>query len=370
MTGLYIHFPFCKQKCRYCDFVSYPDKLSEGARYVEALLCEMKAYRGVAVDTIYLGGGTPTALAPACLERVLSGVACSFSLAKNCEITVEANPGTVTKETALSLAACGINRVSLGVQSFCDSELSLLGRIHSKKDALLAVEAIYSAGITDINLDLMFSIPGQTRESLLESLSQAVQLDPGHISCYSLILCEGTPMFEDNRRGKLLLPDEDEDRERYAMLVSFLEAHGYERYEISNFAKGGKISRHNTKYWLRAPYIGLGAAAHSFYENRRYENPPLLTDYYRQVESGAIPQGEAVSAADAMAEFMFLGLRLTKNGVSRNMFLQTFGETLDGRYGETIKKLAGLGLLIDEGDVIRLTDRGIDVSNAVFCEFL
>ncbi len=370
MTGLYIHFPFCKQKCRYCDFVSYPDKLSEGERYVDALIREMEAYRGAAVDTIYLGGGTPTALAPACLERVLSGVACSFSLAKNCEITVEANPGTVTKETVSALAACGVNRVSLGVQSFSDRELSLLGRIHSREDALYAAEAIYAAGISDINLDLMFSIPGQTRESLLESLSQAVSLAPGHISCYSLILCEGTPMFEDHRQGKLSLPDEDEDRERYAMLVSFLKESGYERYEISNFAKDGKISRHNTKYWVRAPYIGLGAAAHSFYENRRYENPPSLAEYYRQVESGAVPQGEAVSTEDAMAEFMFLGLRLTKNGVSRKAFLQTFGKDLDAIYGQTIKKLTVSGLLCDEGDVIRLTDRGIDVSNAVFCEFL
>ncbi len=370
MTGLYIHFPFCKQKCHYCDFVSYPGMLSFGERYVDALIEEMEAYRGALVDTVYLGGGTPTALAPALLEQVLSRVASSFSLAENCEITVEANPGTCDKSTFSALASCGVNRISLGVQSFIDSELSLLGRIHTKDDAVRSVEAVRAAGIRNLSLDLMFSIPGQTRESLYDSLFRAVALEPEHLSCYSLILCEGTPMYEAYNRGEIPLPDEDEDRDRYALLVEFLEKHGYERYEISNFAKDGKISRHNTKYWLRAPYIGLGAAAHSFYENRRFENPTSLSDYFEQVEKRRKPVGETITEEDAMGEFMFLGLRQTKTGVLRSEFQKSFGKSLDAVFGKTVKKLSELGLLVDDGEKVRLTDRGIDVSNAVFCEFI
>jgi len=370
MTGLYIHFPFCVKKCHYCDFVSYPDKLSEGERYVDALTHEMEAYRGTAIDTVYLGGGTPTALAPELLGKVLSRVASSFSLAKDCEITVEANPGTCDEETFKQLASCGVNRVSLGVQSFVDTELKSLGRIHTKDDAVRAVEAVRGAGIMNLSLDLMFSIPGQTRESLQESLFRAVALEPEHLSCYSLILCEGTPMHEAYNRGEITLPDEDEDRDRYALLVDYLRNHGYDRYEISNFAKGGKISRHNTKYWLRTPYIGLGAAAHSFYENCRFENPATLSAYYEQVEKGIKPVGETVTEADAMGEFMFLGLRQTEAGVRRADFQSCFGTSLNSVFGETVQKLCSFGLLEDDGDRIRLTDRGIDVSNAVFCEFI
>ena len=370
MTGLYIHFPFCKQKCRYCDFVSFAGKLSEGERYVSTLLTEMEAYRGAAIDTVYLGGGTPTALAPELLLKVLSRVASSFSLAENAEVTVEANPGTVTKETFVMLKEAGVNRVSLGVQSFVDSELSLLGRIHTKQEAYEAVSAIRSAGIGNLSIDLMFSIPGQTRKTLLDSLSCAVALNPEHLSCYSLILCEGTPMYEANERGELTLPDEDEDRERYALVTKVLEEKGYGRYEISNYAKEGYFARHNTKYWTREPYIGLGVAAHSFYKNRRYENPASLVDYYEQVESGKLPAGEAVSREDAMSEFLFLGLRQTKAGVRRSEFFKCFSVNLDEIYGETIKKLVKLKLLIDDGEKICLTDRGIDVSNAVFCEFI
>ena len=370
MTGLYIHFPFCKQKCKYCDFVSYPGMLSSGERYTRALIKEMEAYRGAKVDTVYLGGGTPTALAPSLLERVLSRVASSFSLAENCEITVEANPGTCDISTFKKLASCGVNRISLGVQSFCDDELKKLGRIHTKEDAVRAVEAVREAGISNLSLDLMFSIPDQTRESLYESLFHAVALEPEHLSCYSLILCEGTPMHEAYNRGEITLPDEDEDRDRYALLVEFLEKHGYARYEISNFAKNGKISRHNTKYWVRAPYIGLGAAAHSFYENRRFENPATLSDYFEQVEKGIKPIGETITEEDAMAEFMFLGLRQTQAGVLRSEFQKSFGKSLDDVFGKTVKKLVDLKLLTDNGEKIRLTDRGIDVSNAVFCEFL
>ncbi len=370
MTGLYIHFPFCMHKCHYCDFVSFPDRQSEGERYVDALILEMQEYSGAELDTVYLGGGTPTALAPELLARVLSAVRRFFVLADNCEITVEANPGTCDEAAFSKLKEAGVNRISLGVQSLCDEELRLLGRIHSAEDAKNAVFAARRAGIKNISLDLMFSIPGQTRDSLLATLKEMTALSPEHVSCYSLMLCEGTPMHAAAERGELSLPDEDEDRERYRMITEYLASCGYGRYEISNYAKEGKISRHNSKYWSREPYIGLGVAAHSFYKNCRYENPDTLAEYYLRVEKKERPQGESLTAEDAMSEFMFLGLRRTDVGVSRQDFALAFGQNLDDIFGEIVQKLCRLGLLTDNGDSICLTDRGIDVSNSVFCEFL
>ncbi len=358
------------QKCRYCDFVSYAGRLKETEAYISALQQEMKEYSGLRLDTVYLGGGTPTALAPAQLSQVLSAVRRSFSLAENCEITVEANPGTVNIETFSVLAESGVNRVSLGVQSFANSELIALGRIHTAKEAEEAVLAARQAGIQNVSLDLMFSIPNQTAETLTESLNRAISLSPEHLSCYSLMLCEGTPMYEDHLAGKLSLPDEDEDRRRDEFITEFLEKNGYERYEISNFAKPGQESRHNTKYWTRAPYIGLGAGAHSFFEGERFENPSDFSGYYERVSSGRHPKGEAISEKDAMAEFMFLGLRRTRDGILHRDFQESFGRKLEDVYGKPLEKLTALGLLEDDGRRIRLTKRGIDVSNGVFCEFL
>ncbi len=370
MTGLYLHFPFCVKKCSYCDFVSFPDMLSEGERYVSALISEMEEYQRETLDTIYFGGGTPTALAPELLAQVLCALKRNFSLTKDCEITVEANPGTCTESGFSLLKEAGVNRVSLGVQSLVDKELSLLGRIHSAEDAKEAVNMARRAGIENLSLDLMFSIPEQTRESLLFTLEKMVKLAPEHLSCYSLMLCEGTPMMRAAEAGKLSLPDDEEDRERYGLLTEFLEAHGYHRYEISNFAKDGKLSRHNTKYWKREPYIGLGAAAHSFYDDCRFENPDTLSAYYDRVKEKKHPTGEPVTGRDAMGEFMFLGLRMTKEGVLRKDFLACFGKNLDAVFGQQVKKLCGHGLLTDDGEKICLTERGIDLSNTVFCELL
>ena len=370
MTGLYIHFPFCMHKCHYCDFVSFPDQLSEGERYVDALILEMQEYSGAELDTVYLGGGTPTALAPELLARVLSAVRRFFVLTEDCEITVEANPGTCAEVDFQKLKEAGVNRVSLGVQSLVDEELRLLGRIHSAEAAKQAFLAARRAGIGNISLDLMFSIPGQTEESLLFTLQEMTALSPEHLSCYSLMLCEGTPLYLAAERGELSLPDEDEDRERYRLITEYLATCGYHRYEISNYAKEGKLSRHNSKYWSREPYIGLGVAAHSFFENCRYENPGTLAEYYERVEKRIRPEGECLTEEDAISEFMFLGLRRTDTGVLRQEFATVFGKNLDDIFGETVEKLCRLGLLTDNGERICLTDRGIDVSNSVFCEFL
>ncbi|MBE7021872.1 MAG: radical SAM family heme chaperone HemW [Ruminococcaceae bacterium] len=370
MTGIYIHFPFCIKKCNYCDFVSYENRLTEGERYVSALLLEMEEYRGEKADTVYLGGGTPTALSPQLLARVLHGVRDCFSLCPDAEITVEANPGTCDREAFLQLKEAGVNRISLGVQSFVDEELSLLGRIHSAKEAEEAAENVRKAGILNLSLDFMFSTPAQTRESLTYSLDTALALHPQHLSCYSLTLSEGTPLEKAVSRGELLLPDEEADRELYHFLTAYLEKRGYHRYEISNFAREGFMSRHNTKYWQREPYIGLGVAAHSFFRGCRYENPASLPAYYRRTEQGLRPAGVPVTPEDARAEFFFLGLRQTRCGVTRRDFFKCFGMPLEDCYGATVQKLCALGLLEDDGETLRLTERGIDVSNAVFCEFL
>ncbi len=370
MNGIYVHIPFCIKKCAYCDFVSYENRLGEAEAYVDALLLEMEAYRGVGADTVYIGGGTPTALPPHLLVRLLDGVRDCFSLADDREITVEANPGTCSAEGFARLAAAGVNRISLGAQSFLSEELTALGRIHTAAQTKEAVVDARRAGIVNISLDLMFSLPGQTLAHLAYSLEQAAALEPSHISCYGLTLCEGTPLHAAVENGRVTLPDDDTDRALYAMLCNTLHEKGYSRYEISNFAKPGCLSRHNVKYWSRSPYIGLGAAAHSFYGGRRFENPPQLSAYYRVVRGEQDREGARVTRTEAMAEFMFLGLRMTERGVLRQDFFTAFGTGVDAVYAAPIQKLCALGLLEDDGDRLRLTERGIDVSNTVFCEFL
>lgn len=370
IAGLYIHLPFCLKKCAYCDFVSYENCLGKAEEYVSDLLSEMETYRGETIDTVYLGGGTPTALPPRLLVRILEGVRKNFVLLADTEITVEANPGTADEQGFRTLADAGVNRVSLGAQSFIDAELSALGRIHTAAQTKEAVEMVRKAGIHNISLDLMFSLPHQTKESLTESLDAILALAPDHVSCYSLTVCEDTPLCKSVETGAVLLPDEETDREFYGLICDTLEKNGYGRYEISNFAKAGRESRHNTKYWLRAPYMGLGAGAHSFYGGRRFENPAGLATYHEVVLGAKARESEIVTEADAMAEFMFLGLRMTKAGVLRSDFKAAFNRDLDAVYGDAIKKLTNFGLLLDTGHRLVLTERGIDLSNTVFCEFV
>ncbi len=370
MNGIYIHLPFCIKKCAYCDFVSYENQLETASTYVDNLLDEMEQYRGEQADTVYLGGGTPTALPPHLLVRILEGARDCFHLAEDSEITVEANPGTCQKETVRALKKAGVNRISLGAQSFVDEELSAIGRIHTAAQIKEAVATLRAEGIFNISLDLMFSLPGQTEESLLVSLEELVALEPTHISCYSLTLCEGTPLYEAVAGGKTEVPDEDSDRAMYDLICKRLEKNGYHRYEISNFAKEGYKARHNTKYWIRAPYIGLGAAAHSFFGGRRFENPPALCDYEKVAHGEKDREGVCLTEKDAMAEFMFLGLRMIEAGVSKKEFFSCFGQELEAIYKEPIERLCRLGLLEERGDILRLTDRGVDVSNSVFCEFV
>ncbi len=368
--GVYVHLPFCIKKCAYCDFVSYENCLAEAPDYITAVLAEAEAYRGLAVDTIYIGGGTPTALPTEQLVRLLSGLFAVFCVDSHAEITVEANPGTADRHKFNVLAAAGVNRLSLGVQSFCDDELAALGRIHSAEEAQQAIYEAYAAGIQNLSLDLMFSIPLQTSASWLTSLQTAIQLPISHISCYSLTICDDTPFGAMVAAGQLSEPDDETDRRFYRDLCMFLKQNGLERYEISNFARPGYEARHNTKYWRHIPYIGLGAAAHSFWQERRFENPAQPAAYYDVVYNGAARPGESLTREDAMSEFMFLGLRLTQEGVSPKTFEECFGVSLQSVYGAQLEKLLRLGLLTHKGENFCLTDRGIDISNQVFCEFV
>lgn len=369
--GVYVHIPFCLQKCAYCDFVSYPGLLSRAASYLEALRAEAEHYRGLRADTIYIGGGTPTCLAVEDLTGLLEDLQQCFCVTDDCEITVECNPKTADGAYFNQLRKVGVNRLSVGVQSFCEDELRLLGRLHSAEEARECIKLAQDAGFQNISLDLMFGLPYQTKERLAENVKEALQLEPTHISAYSLILEEGTPLAERVQNGELQLPEEETEREMYHFLTEKLAQEGYLPYEISNFARCGFESRHNNKYWERKPYIGLGAAAHSQVEHLRFGNPVGLEEYIRLAHQEA-PIGretEILSKADEMAEFVFLGLR-KRCGIRKTKFSEQFSENIETVYGKQLANCYQWGLLTEDGDTIRLTKRGIDVSNRVFCEFL
>lgn len=367
MKGLYIHIPFCLQKCSYCDFVSIPCGDALFAPYIGALEREMEQYEGEVVDTVFIGGGTPTVLPAPLLERLLLKINRTFQLAADTEWSVEANPKTLTEEKLSVLKEGGVNRISIGAQSFQNQELRLLGRIHTAQDVYNTMELAKKAGFTNINLDLMSALPGQTFPMLLDSLRQAVSSSPAHISCYSLILEEGTPLAQEVTAGKYTMPDEDTDRMLYENAVRYLREQGYKQYEISNFAKEGYACRHNLKYWDCMPYIGIGAAAHSFTGAERYQNIDDVREYIRDPISRQ--HVVSLSKEDCISEFMMMGLRKTA-GISEAEFALRFGETLDGLYKDCIDRFLEGGFLARENGRLFLTPRGVDVSNSIMCEFL
>ncbi len=369
MNGLYIHLPFCLKKCLYCDFVSYSDCFSKAPDYIDALICEMKEYRGEKLDTVYFGGGTPTSLPEELLIKLICAVFENFEVEKNAEITVECNPKTAGLSYFKNLKNAGVNRLSIGTQSLNDSELKTLGRVHSAEDAEKCILDAQKAGFENINADLMFGLGTQTKESVLASLDGLISLKIPHISCYSLIIEENTPFGKMEREGMLKLMDEDTERDIYASISKTLIKNGYNHYEISNYAKAGFLSHHNTKYWKRAPYIGLGAASHSFYQNKRYQNPDEIYEYIDFVKNKGRRTKEIVSLEDAISEFMFLGLRIL-SGISKSEFKKEFGICLKDIFQKEINELTALNLLEEKGDFLRLTPRGIDVSNEVFIRFL
>ena len=364
MTGLYIHIPFCIRKCRYCDFVSYCTGDREA--YLDALIGEMHLYRGYEIGTVFIGGGTPTVLETRQLEMLCGEVFENFNIAGGYEFTIEANPGTIDREKAAALLSFGVNRISIGVQSFNDSELKAIGRIHDAKTAVRAVNDVCSAGFENISIDLMTALPDQTMASLMRSLKTAAALPLSHISAYSLIIEDGTPMADDYEKGLLALPDEDEDREMYAAAKTFLEQRGFLQYEISNFAKQKKECRHNINYWECGQYIGIGAAAHSYIGSVRSSNTDRLNEYLKkEYQTG---ERTILTREDEISEFIIMGMRMNR-GIGEAEFADKFGINIWDRYGAELEKFCRGGFILCADGRISFTDKGRDVSNSILCEF-
>lgn len=377
---LYLHIPFCERKCAYCDFLSAPADLPVRISYIKKLQEEIAYYGSefeeYQVSSIFLGGGTPTILEGYQLAAILETVKKYFRLVADAEITVECNPGTLTAGKAEKLVQAGFNRLSMGLQSADDRELQLLGRIHNFAQFLESYDLARKAGFENINVDLMSALPGQTLKSWQNTLQKVTALRPEHISAYSLIIEEGTPFYErfaeDERIREegghpRLLPEEAIERQMYELTQCFLHTKGYERYEISNYAKPGSECRHNCGYWTRKDYLGLGLGASSLVGHQRFQNTSDLKEYLEQ-EYHHI-HTETLDKKSEMEEFMFLGLRLM-TGISRQQFEKTFQVTLDSVYGEVLRKLKSEQLLEEVAGYVRLTEYGIDVSNYVLSEFL
>ena len=392
LLELYIHIPFCKKKCKYCDFLSGPSTADERESYVKSLCQDIRSYAYLAkacrVISIFVGGGTPSTLTAFQMQQIFSAVRDTFVVEENAEITIEANPGTLVGKKLPVYKKCGINRVSFGLQSADNEELKNLGRIHSFEEFLKSFQSARMAGFTNISIDLMSGIPGQTLESWKNTLKKVTMLKPEHISAYSLIIEEGTPFW--NRFGEKncscgytgpALPDEDTENKIYRFTRKFLQEQGFERYEISNYAKPGKACRHNIGYWTEVAYLGIGLGASSYMEGCRFTNERDLDKYLALDFGSEVPEEreaalkklwgpiEELTQAQRMEEFMFLGLRMLR-GVSDVDFIRLFGVKMETVYGDVIARLISSGLLKKEGSSLALTEWGMDVSNFVLSEFL
>ena len=376
---LYLHIPFCARKCAYCDFLSQVAVRSTQRAYVEQLIqeiaCQSAYYQGYGVTSVFLGGGTPSILEAEEIQAIMEAVRWYFGLQPEAEITIEANPGTVTAEKLLAYRECGINRISIGLQSADDEELKNLGRIHTYEDFLTTYQRVRQAGFTNINVDLMSALPGQTVGSWKNTLKKVLMLKPEHISAYSLIIEEGTPFYDRYHSHPELLPGEDEEREMYYLTKEVLKEQGYERYEISNYAKPGYECKHNIGYWTGVEYLGLGLGASSYLQGFRFRNEAEL-DTYMRIRMNEADADEKLhqdiinlSLQERMEEFMFLGLRMTR-GVSGSQFYERFGHNMWNVYGAVFRKLQDQGLIEVRMPQVRLSDYGIDVSNYVLSEFL
>lgn len=404
---LYIHTPFCVKKCAYCDFLSFPADTNTQIQYVHALLNEIRFYGermgDYQVSTIYIGGGTPSWLEPELLVAIMDQVYKSFRVREDAEVSIECNPGTVTTAKLEAYRRAGINRLSIGLQSANNEELKMLGRIHTYEQFLKTYELARNAGYTNINVDLMSGLPHQSAESFADTLQKVIRLKPEHISAYSLIIEKGTPFYEKYKFDMVrqeagmkteLLPTEDDVYKMLKLTQLVLAKAGYDRYEISNYAKPGYECRHNIGYWTRENYLGLGLGAASLVDNVRYSNTRELDEYtaichdltilppevFAPEDGMAAPErnwfgsnlhteATVVSRKGQMEEFMFLGLRMT-DGISRNEFEHNFGMSIEAAYVQVLPELQAQGLIEKREGRIYLTDRGMDVANYVMAQFL
>lgn len=378
---LYLHVPFCRQKCRYCDFASYAGCESQMEAYVSSVLKEAEYHASkrsaMPVETVFLGGGTPSLLPAEQLHRLLEGVFAFFPPMNGAEFTSEANPGTLTPTWLETAIAHGMNRLSMGMQAYQPELLQRLGRIHAYEDVVRSVKLARDAGISNISLDLMFGLPGQTEAHWRETLHAALDLQPQHISCYGLIPEEGTPLKADLDAGRLRLPTDETERAMYDEAIALLQANGFQQYEISNFAQPGYACKHNLGYWQQVPYLGLGASASSMLPldhdcaYTRLTNPSGLKDYLHMAASEQWNMAERIdiSHEEARFETMMLGLR-TNRGVSEEEFLKRHHVSLAACYGDKLATMEQEGLLRHEKGFWRLTRRGMDVQNAILVELM
>jgi oxygen-independent coproporphyrinogen-3 oxidase len=364
-AGLYIHIPFCVKKCRYCDFYSETD-LSLKPQFIKALMAEMEMVsdQELSFDTLYIGGGTPSVYEYHDIGQIIAAALQNFDLRPDSEITIEVNPGTATIEQFKGYRAAGINRINIGVQSFNQRHLEFLGRIHTAREARKTISEAHQAGFKNIGLDFIYGLPDQSKIDWLEDLKQAVANDPTHLSCYILTYEKGTPLHSDLKSGRLQPLSDDRVRMLFETTIEFLENNGYLQYEISNFARQAEdsashISRHNIKYWIRAPYIGLGPSAHSFIKSQRSWNLPGLDQYLAAIESGQTPiaEKEVLTAEQEMIEAIYLGLRMTQ-GIDLIRFRQKFGIEFSQAFKEMVAELANKNYMKIDAHYAALTRQG------------
>lgn len=384
--GIYVHIPFCKQKCQYCDFKSYAGKenlIKEYIKYVKQELAEVGDGNRLdyeenrdnlaIVNTIYIGGGTPSFIDSHYIVEIMDMIREHYVLEKMIEATIEVNPGTITEQKLKDYFESGINRISIGLQSTKLDLLKLLGRIHTYEEFEKTYRLARKCGFQNINVDLMIGLPTQTVEDVRESLDKVISLMPEHISVYSLIVEEGTPLYQKVEKGILHLPEEETEREMYWKVKETLEQNGYEHYEISNFAKPDFASKHNMNCWEQEEYIGIGASAHSYTNQVRYSNIDTIEEYIKNYQSGNIADNfifhEKQDKESKMKEYMLLGLRKIR-GVQIQKFKNKFGENPIYRYREELEKLVEEQLLEIDGDEIKLTNKGLDLANLVWEEFV
>lgn len=378
-AGLYIHFPFCLKKCLYCDFNSIP-RSGDEAGYVELLLREMELRQAalpepVQAPTLYLGGGTPSLMAPELVARLIEAARKRFGLAADAEVTLEANPGTLTPDRLSGYRSAGVNRLSLGIQAFEDRLLERLGRVHTAREAQTAFDQARRAGFDNISIDLMHSLPGQSPEQWRTALRRGIALAPEHVSAYALSVEEGTPFERLFQGGKLPLPDEEEGARMFEATAELLTAAGYLHYEISNFARPGRFSRHNLSYWSRQSYLGFGAGAHSFWNpdhlGRRWNNAADLAGYRDGIAAGLLPERDPMrlTLEDAVSESFFLGLRVL-TGLELAPLKESFGEAPLASRLAVVEELSRAGLLVVDGGRVRLADSSVIIANSIFSRFL
>ena len=369
-TSAYVHIPFCTQICYYCDFSKVFIKNQPVDSYLEHLLQEFHSYDIQKLRTLYIGGGTPTALSASQLEVLLEGLTKNLDLSMLEELTIEANPGDLDADKIAVLQNSAVNRVSLGVQTFDDKMLKKIGRSHTEKDIYENIDRLKLAGFDNISIDLIYALPGQTMDQVRDNVAKAIALDIPHMSLYSLILENHTVFMNRMRRGKLPLPKEELEAEMFEYIIAELEKAGFEHYEISNFSKTGFESRHNLMYWDNAEYYGIGAGASGYVDGVRYKNHGPIRHYLKAVEEGSARINEEhLSQREQMEEEMFLGLR-KKSGVSMARFEEKFERSFQELYGEIVKDLIQQGLIQLDGDSVRMTKRGLFLGDTVAERFI